>query len=70
MTARASFKQSDVTRFANGLRKAKLPVCKVTIDANGVLSAYTSPAESVSGTSWDDLVAPPPSRFKVQRPAR
>ena len=70
MTARATFKEADVTRFANGLRKAKLPVFKVTVDANGVLSAYTSPAESVSGTSWDDLLAPPPPRFKVQRSPR
>jgi hypothetical protein len=56
MSARARFKQSDVTRAVRGAIAAGLRVGKVEIDPSGKIIILPELMVKQRGNSWDDVL--------------
>ncbi len=64
MTARAAFKQADVTRALRGVAAAGLQVAKVVVEPSGqivILTGANDGAEKAERNPWDEVFdeAPP-----------
>lgn len=52
MTARATFKQSDVTRAVNGVKAAGLSVAVVRLAPDGAVEIVTGPPRDDDNDDW------------------
>ncbi|MBB4856969.1 hypothetical protein HNO88_000266 [Novosphingobium chloroacetimidivorans] len=56
MTARARFRQADVTRAAAGMARAGVPVQKIEIDPTGKIVIFPgTPEKKADSNEWADL---------------